>query len=245
MVNVIQARKVKPGDQRRRVNFSQTQPPSLLNHSSNASAAAGSSRAPFAPPRQSSPGPSTYRQSAFDGPIQDQFTSPSQAQATTASMFRDANTAFGNGGGRAGSPSKAGSKRKAGDLMDDRARKGRMMTSSGNGKASAEVVEIRPARTIQAGSGSTSGPKLPIPTIQSILRVKPSGGIGEQLDHYLEVENAKDKEGRNKVMLNYEDGVVWVDYLPSPVLALAVGVKGSVVGCEDGSVVVYSPAGRQ
>lgn len=254
VVNIIRARKSKPGDQRRRINFSKTNPTSsgmTNNSSSTMGGGGGPSRAPLAPPRASSPGPPTPRangnyheQSMFDAPIED-FASPSQAQASTARMFENANSAFGAGGaGRSSSPTKLGTKRRGGSLLDDRGGKGRMM-SSGK-KTAVDVVELRPARTGQSSTGSRSTARsLPLPTIQSVLRVKPSQEEESGEKVYLEVRNAKDNKGKNMVVFNRDGEDVWVDYVPSPVVSLSVGRKCSAVGCENGVLIINSAAGRQ
>jgi protein HIRA/HIR1 len=42
-----------------------------------------------------------------------------------------------------------------------------------------------------------------------------------------------------------QGAVIWVDYLPSAVLLMAGNQIYSAVGCEDGSVNIYSPSGRR
>lgn len=213
-VNVLQARKAKPGDQRRRFERNR---PTLSN-------TAGPSRAPLG-------APALPNHSVFDGPIQDGFTSPSQAQASTQRMFRDADTAFGGNM----SPTKAG-KRKASIAFDEGPR-GRMMGSSGRNM---EVREIRAPRvSTQTGSSSSSvSRRLPLPTIQTLLRAT-SGSV------YLEARNGSTPAEKNQVVYNRDGTDVWVDFVDSAVVVLAVSEKCAAVGCEDGTVHIYSEAGRQ
>ncbi|KAF9585251.1 HIR complex subunit [Lunasporangiospora selenospora] len=56
----------------------------------------------------------------------------------------------------------------------------------------------------------------------------------------------EDVTSRVAVATPFQKGnVVWVDYLPSPVLLMTGNSHFSAVACEDGGVYVYSPAGRR
>lgn len=46
-------------------------------------------------------------------------------------------------------------------------------------------------------------------------------------------------------MTSQQGTVIWEDYLPSAVLLMAGNALFSAVGCEDGSLNIYSPAGRR
>lgn len=46
-------------------------------------------------------------------------------------------------------------------------------------------------------------------------------------------------------MTSKQGTIIWVDYLPSAVLLMAGNQLFSAVGCEDGSLNLYSPAGRR
>jgi len=80
------------------------------------------------------------------------------------------------------------------------------------------------------------------PQIQSVLRAKPSEGTDE---YYLEAENAGTPAGSNKVTFIEDGADIWLDYLPTAILAMAVSESFCAVACEDGSLFVYSHAGRQ
>jgi protein HIRA/HIR1 len=106
-----------------------------------------------------------------------------------------------------------------------------------------EVKELRAPRVpASGGSGPSSGKMLGIPQIQNVLRAKSS----EQTDeYYLEAGNAGTAAGRNKVTFIEDGGDIWLDYLPTAVLAMAISENFCAVACEDGALLVYSHAGRQ
>jgi protein HIRA/HIR1 len=161
-------------------------------------------------------------------------------------MFQNAHMAFQDGERdvNVGEPSR-GHKRKASLLGDDRDRqpKGRMMISA-QVRAAVELREIRAPRVPVASSSSSSGERvLPIPSVQTVLRAKPRDGLDDTV--YLEVHNAADAKGKNKVTYAQGGQDIWVDYVPGGVLAASVGRDFGVVACEDGDVVGYSTAGCQ
>jgi hypothetical protein len=80
------------------------------------------------------------------------------------------------------------------------------------------------------------------PQIQSVLRATPKDGGDE---YYIEAENASNATGKNKVTFLEDGADIWVDYLPSAVLVMAVSDTFCAVACEDGNLYVYSHAGRQ
>lgn len=49
----------------------------------------------------------------------------------------------------------------------------------------------------------------------------------------------------NKVICSSKGDLLWIDYLPSAILLLAGEGLFEAVGCEDGTVYIYSPAGRR
>jgi protein HIRA/HIR1 len=110
-------------------------------------------------------------------------------------------------------------------------------------RLTAEVRELRaPRASASGGSGSTSGNTLGSPQIQSVLRATPKDGSDE---YYLEAENATTPAGKNKVTFLEDGADVWLDYLPSAMLAMAVSDSFCAVACEDGNLFAYSHAGRQ
>lgn len=50
---------------------------------------------------------------------------------------------------------------------------------------------------------------------------------------------------RAKLVVTKQGVPLWMDYLASPVLVMTSNTSFSAVGCEDGSLHVYSPAGRR
>lgn len=62
---------------------------------------------------------------------------------------------------------------------------------------------------------------------------------------HLEVTNAADSKGKNKVTYSQDGQDMWLDYVPAAVLGLVLTGSFAAVGCEDGGVIVYTPAGRQ
>jgi len=132
------------------------------------------------------------------------------------------------------------SKRKAVTLGDNSS--GRNMASS-RPRIAPEIKELRaPRLPASGGSGSSSGKMLGMPPIQSVLRVKTSEGTDE---YYLEAENAGTPAGSNKVTFIEDGADIWLDYLPTAVLAMAISDQLCAVACEDGNLFVYSHAGRQ
>lgn len=158
---------------------------------------------------------------------------------TRADMLRDApsRSDFGNGVNQLEA---RGSKRKAITLGDNSS--GRNMASS-RPKIAPEVKELRAPRVpASGGSGPSSGRMLGTPQIQSVLRAKSSEGTDE---YYLEAENAGTPAGTNKVTFIEDGADIWLDYLPTAVLATAISESFCAVACEDGNLFVYSHAGRQ
>ena len=219
-VNVLQPRKGKPADQRRRVGLAGSATNGVANNEENAFSAA---------------------------PIQP-FASSSNAQASTARMFQDAHAAFAggmrqHGEGEASETLKSGTKRKASLLGEESPRtpKGRMMTTT-NLRQIGEVREIRASKINAANVASGVGRVLPTPRIQTLLRVKPVDATNLS---YLEAQNAEDPTRRNKVTYCTNGQDQWLDYLPSAVLVIAASASFCAVACEDRSIMGYSPAGRQ
>ncbi|ORX40750.1 putative transcription corepressor [Kockovaella imperatae] len=155
-------------------------------------------------------------------------------QDHTARMFEDAHAAFGD---NSAGPSNLGQKRKASLSNDDhRQYKGRTMGSS---RSDVDVKEIRAPRVVVSGDGSR-GRTLPVPRVQTLLRVKST--YDESL--YLEAENSEDAKGKTRVALSQDGQNQWLDFMPGPVIAMVLSESFCAVGCEDGMVMVYSPAGR-
>ena len=140
-----------------------------------------------------------------------------------------------------------GQKRKASLIGDDGGRvpRGRTMGSSA-ARQVGEVREIRAPRVAIAFSGSSGGSggrTLPVPRIQTVLRAKPNDSSDETL--YIEAQSAESLSGRNRVAYCQGGQDLWLDFLPSAIMVMAITERFCAVGCEDGSIVAYSPAGRQ
>lgn len=207
----------------------------LSNGNINAGPSAGPSRQALRPPPPVDP---------FSGPIQG-FASPSTAQASTARMFEDAHRAFGPGSGSiSGTSPRAGDKRKASGSYEDPTRgvRGRGMPV----QQPIQQFEVQIIRApMVAPSPSDAGPSkayLPYPQVQSILRAQAIGNESRSI--YLEARNTSDPKGEN-VLCYFADGEQrWMDYLPKAALAVTVTKNFCAAACEDGSLRVYSPAGR-
>ena len=219
-VNVLQPRKGKLVDQRRRIGLAGSAANGVVHTEEDAFSAA---------------------------PIQP-FASSSTAQASTARMFQDAHVAFSggvrqHGAGEGTELPKSGTKRKASLLGEEspRAARGRMMTST-NPRQIGEVREIRAIKVNVTDVASGAGRALPTPRIQTLLRVKP---VDTDNSCYLEAQNAEDPTKRNKITYCANGQDQWLDYLPSAVLVMAASARFCAVACEDRSISVYSPAGRQ
>ena len=173
----------------------------------------------------------------------DAFAAPEQSSNSSgqsrADMLRDApnRSDFGNGVNQLEA---RGSKRKAITLGESSS--GRSMASS-KPRISPEVKELRAPRVpASGGSGLSSGKMLGTPQIQSVLRAKPTTGTDE---YYMEAENAETPAGSNKVTFIEDGEVIWLDYLPTAILAMAISESFCAVACEDGNLLLYSHTSRQ
>lgn len=231
-VNIIVPRKGKPKE-RRRINLSGT----MTGGSQQNGSAAGSGMSGGRPPLQRpvSPPPTRFGAAdAFAAAADDDisFGSPS---AATASMLRKARVAFDYDAESA----RAGDKRRASIEPDSgRAPKGRNMGSS---RALGPVQEIRAPRVVIAGSGGGSGSSimLPVPSIQSALRVQQEDGAG-----VFSAENGADDKPHYSVNFSQGGNYLWLDFLPSAVLAIVSTSKFCAAACEDGTVRIYTVSGR-
>ncbi|KAF9358579.1 HIR complex subunit [Mortierella sp. NVP85] len=61
----------------------------------------------------------------------------------------------------------------------------------------------------------------------------------------LECHNSISGDQPSKIICSQKGAIVWVDYLPSPVLIMTGNSHFSAAACEDGGLYVYSPAGRR
>ena len=184
--------------------------------------------------------PSSPEDAFSSAPLQP-FASPSATQASTARMFQDAHSAFPNGSryadGETGEHSRMGTKRKASLLPEGtpRAPQGRTVSSAPSRQF--VVVKESPAPRVPSQFGSLS-----VVHVQRLLRAKPRDG-DESV--YFEAQNAENARGKTKVTYCANGHDRWLDYLPAAVLALAITSTFCAAACEEGSVFVYSPAGRQ
>lgn len=64
------------------------------------------------------------------------------------------------------------------------------------------------------------------------IPIAANGQISIPLDH-------------SKVIYCNKGAPVWVDYVPSAVLQMTGNKHFCAVGCEDGSIIIYSQAGRR
>ncbi|KAK8853078.1 hypothetical protein IAR55_003779 [Kwoniella newhampshirensis] len=181
----------------------------------------------------------------FGGPIQNFGSS---AQEATAQMFQEASSAFGNASRQAngdlGSSPRIAAKRKAHLFVNedgDRPVRGRIMPTT-QARQDAAVQVIRAPRILTPSSSSSSSRSLSVPQVQSVVRATQTDSSSKAA--YLEAHNAINDTGQTIITFSKDGENLWIDYLPSPVLAIAVSSSFSAVACEDSSVRVYSPAGR-
>ncbi|KAF9026589.1 HIR complex subunit, partial [Haplosporangium bisporale] len=83
---------------------------------------------------------------------------------------------------------------------------------------------------------SVSKTRIGIPRVKSHITRNRAG---------LECHNSVTGDQPSKVICSQKGAVVWVDYLPSPVLLMTGNANFSAVACEDGGLYIYSPAGRR
>ncbi|ADV24167.1 protein HIR1 [Cryptococcus gattii E566] len=223
-VNVLQPKK---GKAKRRVDLS--------NGNASAGPSGGPSRQSLRPPPPADP---------FSGPIQG-FASPSTAQASTARMFEDAHRAFGSSSaGTVSNSPRTGDKRKASGSYEDPTRglRGRGMPLQQPAQLSeVQIIRARMVAPSSSGTGSSVA-DLPHPQVQSILRTQPIGNGSRGI--YLEARNTSHPDEKNVLGYFTADEQRWMDYLPKAALAVTITKQFCAVACEDGSLRVYSPAGR-
>lgn len=179
-------------------------------------------RAPLARPAASPP--RSGAQDAFSRAVEEPLSFGGRS-AAIASMFAGIDDP------------RVGDKRKFGFEDDARSGKGRTMGAS---RTIARIEEIRAPRVVLGGQVAGSGHVLPIPSVQSALRVQQTDGAG-----VLTAENSPDDGGSNSVSLSINKQDVWTDFIPSPALAVVSTSSFSAVASEDGSVRIYSASGRQ
>lgn len=233
-VNVIVPRKGKPKE-RRRINLSGTMTGGAQPNGSSISAGGGGGGG--RPPLQRPVSPPPQRRGAVDAfaAAADDNISFGSPSAATASMLRNARVAFDYDSESA----HAGDKRRASTEPESgRTPKGRNMGSS---RSLAPVQEIRAPRVIIAsGGGQGSTISLSLPSIQSGLRVQQEDGSG-----VFTAENGTDDKPHHSVTFAQGGKDLWLDFLPSAILAIVATSKFCAAACEDGSVRIYTTAGRQ
>lgn len=131
-----------------------------------------------------------------------------------------------------------GSKRKAISISDPSRN-----TPVSRPRLLAEPHEIR-----SVGGSAIAGPSssrvnlLPPRRVLETLRATPESGTDE---YYIQAENSSNHKGKNKVTFVEDDNDIWLDYLPTAILAMAITDSFCAVACEDGGLVAYTHAGRQ
>ncbi|KAH8550148.1 WD40-repeat-containing domain protein [Umbelopsis sp. PMI_123] len=83
--------------------------------------------------------------------------------------------------------------------------------------------------------------RLGVPKVKSVLTHR---GHPHEPSWVLECQNSSNRD-HSKVIYCNKGSPVWVDYVPSSVLQMTGNKHFCAVGCEDGSIVIYSPAGRR
>ncbi|KAF9177411.1 HIR complex subunit [Haplosporangium sp. Z 11] len=106
----------------------------------------------------------------------------------------------------------------------------------GKGGTQKSEEEVATRHAIAAPLLAVSKVRLGVPKVNSHITRNRAG---------LECHNSISGDQPSKVIYSQKGAVVWVDYLPSPVLLMTGNSHFSAVTCEDGGLYVYSPAGRR
>ncbi|CAK5284490.1 unnamed protein product [Mycena citricolor] len=100
------------------------------------------------------------------------------------------------------------------------------------------VKELAPQAS--HGASSISNLNLLVPSLMSFLSATVEGS-----DDVVEVVNPESEDGCPEVVMMSGRHPQWLDYLPSPALAVSASSRFCAVALRDGSVIVYSHAGRR
>ncbi|KAI1295149.1 HIR complex subunit [Mortierella claussenii] len=106
-------------------------------------------------------------------------------------------------------------------------------SKSGASKGEEEVVT---RAAIASPLLAVSKVRLGVPRVRSHITRNRAG---------LECHNSIAGDQPSKIIYSQKGAVIWVDYMPSPVLLMTGNSYFSAVACEDGGIYVYSPAGRR
>lgn len=139
------------------------------------------------------------------------------------------------------SPQTKGRRTAIGDLLDE-SKPPRARTLGGDRQREAvKAKEIGSVVPVSAMALDIQrGMMLPVPPLLTYLTSEVDG-----TDDVLEAENAEDAEGTNEVSFVSGKQTQWLDFLPSPALALKATSFFCAVAMQDGSVNVYSHKGRR
>ncbi|KAL4246407.1 Protein HIR [Abortiporus biennis] len=105
---------------------------------------------------------------------------------------------------------------------------------------------VRPAGDVDVvmvdsgGPGSGVAGRLPSLSLLTYLKASVEGS-----EDYIEGRNAEDGVSPPEIIFVSGKQTQWLDYLPSPILALTTTNKFSAVAMQDGTINVYSPTGRR
>ncbi|KAK9474661.1 TUP1-like enhancer of split-domain-containing protein [Dipodascopsis tothii] len=107
------------------------------------------------------------------------------------------------------------------------------------GARATDVPEfIRPA--VIAPAVAVSQLRLGVPKVRAFLSLQP-----DKSSLVFEARNGAGDRAPTKITLSKRGQVFWTDFLPKMALLMTGNTAFWAVACEDGSVVVYSPAGRR
>ncbi|KAG5643708.1 hypothetical protein DXG03_009757 [Asterophora parasitica] len=141
------------------------------------------------------------------------------------------------------SPMHARGKRKASAVIDltDEGKPSKARTLGGDRVQ--EHVPVKEIGAIEGGTrvawGGQAGTRLPVPSLLTSLTAEIEGS-----DDLFEGRNSED-DAPTEVMYVSGKQTQWLDYLPSPVLAVKATTSFCAAATVDGSVNVYSPTGRR
>lgn len=97
---------------------------------------------------------------------------------------------------------------------------------------------IRPA--VISPSTSVSQIRLGVPKVLSFLSISINS-----INHTLDVRNGTGERKPTKITAMKKGNIIWTEFLPKAVILLAGNPLFWAAGCEDGTIIIWSPCGRR
>ncbi|KAF8636355.1 hypothetical protein AX16_011006 [Volvariella volvacea WC 439] len=135
-------------------------------------------------------------------------------------------------------------KRKASPMEGDETRVGKARTLGGD-RVREAVTSVKELSGLLSGVGSTSGAvtqaaSLPMAPLMNYLKAEVEG-----TEDVLEARNSENEDSHEVMFVDGRKQTLWLDYLPSPSVAIKATSYFCAVAMLDGTVNVYSPTGRR